>query len=189
MKEFNSENLLREFNRLPRVELEKLLKGLLWISEHLPSAILMGGTAVAFHIKEKRSLTPDLDFLVEDIENVKQLLDDQGVFYNALTNDLGITIEELNIDFIDSKVGKLKLNDLILNNFKEVEIVSFKTRIITPELLFILKMELGRERDLNDAFLLLGSGVMNRELYDSFLRVLKEYLQELEALKIYLTIL
>lgn len=50
-------------------------------------------------------------------------------------------------------------------------------------------MELGRERDLNEAFLLLDSKVMMKGVYENCLGFLRDDLQEFTVLENYLHIL
>ena len=122
---------------------------------------MIGGTAVVHHlINGHRPLTPDIDFMVTDIHEVKNILERESIKYQNLTNDIGITVPKFNLDFIESKSD---------TDYTVDQINSIFYNIISVEKLFIDKMLIGRDKDLQDSFLLLEYGNMDRAKFDSLI--------------------
>lgn len=182
---FTSSNLQQKLELLTPTQLTEIKRGFQWISNHLSNCMVLGGVAVVSYVNGERFLTPDLDIMVSDISLVQQKLDAQNLKYTHLTNDLGITVNEFNLDILNAKTDNIALNKLTLKTPNQHLIYDENYNIIQPELLTILKLELGREKDLEDGFMLLQSGSLNRSLYMDYLEQLKDHLSEYQSLKSY----
>jgi len=147
---------------LPEMEKRKIINGLDFIVNCGLKLVLIGGTAVVHYLKESRNLTPDLDFLTTDIEKLKERLDRNNINYDNLINGLGITVDKFNADFLDSRENK-KLNTMILSSCNTARIAGYYLNIISLELLFIMKMKTARSKDIDDAFSILTSGLLNKQ--------------------------
>jgi hypothetical protein len=99
--------------------------------------------------------------------------------------NLGITVPSFNIDFIDSNKGNKSLNKIILKLKITTVIGGITVPIIRPELLAIMKLELGRTKDIEDGFELLKSSKINKEKYLKILNTLKNNLNDYESLESY----
>jgi len=147
---------------------------------------MVGGTAVVHYVKNERELTPDLDFLVNDITTVKDLLYSGNKKFKPLDTgigtNLGIVANELNCDYLDVSKGNQKMNKLILETYNTVKIGGYQVKIIKPELLAILKFDLSRNRDQDDAFALLHTANCNREAYIKYANQLKDSLQDYDSI-------
>ena len=96
--------------------------------------------------------------------------------------NIGITVPDFNIDFLDSINGDKSVNKLILNTKNTTSIGGTTVPIITPELLAIFKLDLGRTKDINDGFALLTSGKIKKDNYIKLVNVLKNKLSDYESL-------
>ncbi len=183
---YTSVNLWEKVNLLTKPQIETLLKGLEWTFNNIPDAVLIGGTATVHYISGKRELTPDLDFLISDTELVRvKLAQENIVFHDLLGSNgsiIGFTAPELNVDFLESMIGNKNLNRLILETANITIIGGFEVKVICPELLAIMKLELCRERDLNDAFAILASGECDADKYKTYLMQLKTNLQDFDSI-------
>lgn len=190
---FTSHNLYEKINLLTEEQFNAISKGLKWTVDNLPSAVLVGGTATVHYIRGARDLTPDLDFMVHDINSVKTKLSFDNIPFKDLDAGyeyaLGITVNEFNTDYLDGQVGNVNLNNLILQTPNKGMIGGYTVRIINPELLAIMKLNLGRERDINDGLSLLSSGSIDLEKYKTYLRQLKHSLEDYEAIEMYKTLI
>lgn len=186
---YTSQNLFEKVNVLTEEQIKTISKGLEWTVNNLPSAVLVGGTATIHYISGARDLTPDLDFMVHDVNSVKTKLSYDNIPFRDLDVGyeyaLGITVDDFNVDYLNSQVGNIKLNNLILETPNIGMVGGYKIKIINPELLAIMKLNLGRERDMNDGFSLLSSGKVDREKFKSYLYQLKGSLQDYEAIEMY----
>ena len=186
---FDSLNLFNELKLLTETQINAIANGINWTIQNYSNAVLIGGSAVVYYLNKKRPLTPDIDFLVEDIELLKSKLDDVDILYRANRSGniglLGISVEEFNADYLDSNVGNVNLNKLILKTFRNSKINNVNVRIINPELLAIMKIELGREKDMQDGFALFQSGLLNKESYLKYINILKNNLNDYESLLSY----
>jgi hypothetical protein len=181
---FESDNLYDKLSLLTEVEVKRIVGGLDWVTQNL-DAVLVGGTAVVHYLKGGRDLTPDIDFMVSDINKVKEKLDNDGIPYTLLKNNMGISIDQFNTDILDYKYANDNnkvLNTLILKTPKLVKINDKVIKSINPYLLAILKFELGRTKDLNDALALMNSGLLNKEQYLKYVNALKNSLNDYESL-------
>jgi hypothetical protein len=183
---FSSENLWKKVNMLTEEQLNKISTGLDWTVSNIPSAVLVGGTAVIHYITGARDLTPDLDFLVKDIDIVKSKLSYDNLRFGELNpgyhEPIGITADDLNTDYLDPEAVNPTLNRLILQTSIKGVVGGHGVNIINPELLAIQKIDLSREKDVNDGFKLLSSGKVNRAKYVSYLNQLKSSLNDYDGL-------
>lgn len=186
---YTSENLWEKINILTEEQKSNIAQGLEWTINNIPSAVLVGGTAVVHYIKTARDLTPDLDFMVHDIESVKTKLSYDYINYNELNpgyeEPLGITVDSLNCDYFDPNVNNTELNRLILSTPVKGNIGGHSINIINPELLAIIKFESGRNKDVQDTLALLGSGKIDKQKYKKFLNQLKSTLTDYESMMMY----
>jgi hypothetical protein len=186
---YTSENLWKKINVLNEQQKNNIAQGLEWTVNNVPSAVLIGGTAVVHYIKTARDLTPDLDFLVRDINQVKEKLNEYDYKYGELNpgyeQPLGITVEQLNTDYLDPNIGNKELNNLILSTSVSGNIGGHTVNIINPELLTIHKFESGRDKDVQDALALLRSGNVNKEKYKKYLEQLRSTLTDYESMVMY----
>jgi len=180
---FDSEHLYHEFMAIvePAIR-DKMIYGLLWLDENNIDAVLVGGAAVIHYLSANRSLTPDLDFLVRDLEKVKNLLESQNISYSPLIQSnggdpIGITVGQFNLDLLDVNECNSRLNRYVMETSDKALVASVSLRIINPEALIILKFELGRDKDDDDAFALLKSGRLNKERYFKAIRDLRPCLK------------
>ena len=97
----------------------------------------------------------------------------------------GITIEEFDMDFMDAKTGNVKFHQYIIQTARQARIGGATLNIISPEVLAIMKFNLGRDKDDSDAFLLLQSGKMTQEAYLKAISDLSGSLRDEESLKLY----
>jgi predicted nucleotidyltransferase len=183
---YSSPNLFNKINLLNEEQISKISKGIGWTLKYYPSAVLIGGTALVYYLHGGRNLTPDLDFMVDNLSKLKNILDDQDILYRPVrdvyNNVMGITVDEFNVDYLDSSIDNPILNKLILLSSRQGIIGGYRVKIINPELLAIMKLELSRQKDIEDGFALIQSGILNKENYLKYLKILKNTLQDYEAL-------
>ena len=183
---YSSQNLWQKVNLLTEEQIYTLTKGLKWTVKNIPDAVLIGGTATVNYVVNERELTPDLDFMITDIWSVKTKLNQDDIQFKSLNigtgKSFGIVVDKHNTDYLDSNVGNLTLNKLILKTSNTTTIGGYHLKIVPVELLVILKIELGRDKDLNDALSLLSIGDCDRNEYISYANQLKDSLQEYNAI-------
>jgi predicted nucleotidyltransferase len=186
---YGSQNLFEKVNMLTEEQIRAISKGLEWTANNFPNAVLVGGGATIYYITGARDLTPDLDFMVHDINSIKTKLSLQDIPFRNLDVGfeyaLGITIDSFNTDYLNSQVGNIKLNNLILQTPINGMVGGYELKIINPELLAIMKLNLGREKDINDGFKLLSSGKVDRNKFKSYLYQLKDSLEDYESIIMY----
>ena len=183
---YTSENLWKKVNILTEDQIKAIDSGLEWTVENVPNAVIIGGTAVVHYITGARDLTPDLDFLVNNLGSLKNKLEFADIEYSELNpgygEPIGITVDEFNTDYMDVNAVNPELNRLILQTPIRVNIGGYQMNMINPELLAIMKFETSREKDVNDAFKLLTSGKVNSEKYVKFVKQLKNSLEDYESI-------
>lgn len=162
---YSSQNLYEKVILLSEIEKQKIIKGLNFIINSRLNMVLVGGMAVVHHLKTNRVLTPDVDILVSDMDKLKELLYRHNIKYNNLNNNLGITVDEFNTDFLDSQANNKKLNKVILSTPNIAKIAGYSINIINPELLFIMKMETSRDKDIDDAINIIKSGILSKQVF------------------------
>ena len=186
---FDSVNLFEKISKLNENQIADIATGLDWTVDNIADAVLIGGTALIHYLSHSRDLTPDIDFMVGNINEVKTKLEDSDVAYNELRDSgigvLGVTADQFNTDYLDSNVGNVVINKLILKTYKIANIGGEQVKIINPELLAIMKIELGRDKDTEDGFNLITSGMLNKEYYLKLLELLKHNLLDYESLLSY----
>ena len=186
---YTSQNLFEKVNYLTEEQINKISNALKWTTENVPNAVLIGGTATIHYISGSRNLTPDIDYLVNDINNVKSKLSFNNIQYDILDVGLGysigITVDDFNVDFLDSSIGNVQLNKLILSTSNTAMIGGYSVNINNPELLAIMKIELGRDKDTGDGFAMLNSGKLNKAKYVGYLNTLKNGLSDYNTLHAY----
>lgn len=184
-----TKDLVENLTLLEISTLDQLTKGMLWIKENNIDGVIIGGTAVAYYIGKSRTLTPDIDYLVTNINSLKNKLTDSDLDFEILkgydSENLGIFSNDFNIDFLDSSRNTPELYSLILKDYNTITIAGESFKIISPELLTIMKLNLGREKDLNDGFTLLKSGKLNTDKYIKYVDLLKSKLEDYESIKSY----
>lgn len=190
---FDSSNLFKKMSLLTESQVNQILKGLDWTSKNYSNAVIVGGTALIHYLKKSRNLTPDLDFLVEDISDVKAKLDEDGFKYSDLIGvkgNMGITVNAFNTDYLDAKTsGNQAINKLVLKTAKRVNIGGYSVKIVIPELLAIMKIELSRDKDVSDGLALISSKILNKDVYLMAVNGLKNYISDYESLLSYAEIL
>jgi len=181
----SSLNLYEKLGLLTEEQLRTIEKGLNWTVHNIPDAVLVGGTATVYYLAGGRDLTPDLDFMVNDTNSMSGKLSGSNISYQSLfvgnDYDLGITVKNFNTDYLDAQKGSKELNKKILETPCRAIIGSYRVKIIQPELLAIMKLDLGRERDINDGFALLGSGMCDQSKFSEYLAELKNAIEDYES--------
>ena len=182
----SSANLWEKIQLLTDQQILTIAEGLEWTTGNLKDAVIIGGTAVVHYVNNERELTPDLDFMVDDIDIVKDKLSNDNIVYDNLytgiEKSLGITANQLNTDFLCNNVGNIQLNKLILEEPQVTRIGGYQVNIIKPELLAIMKLIIGRDKDFSDGMALLSSGNCDRDKYKTYLMQLKTNLQDFESI-------
>jgi hypothetical protein len=182
---FTTENLYNKFNLLTEAEVKRIMLGMDWTNKNYPEGIVIGGTSVVFYLHKGRDLTPDLDYLVDSINYIKTMLDKDKIAYSPIkssSGNIGITAQQFNIDYLDANTGNVALYKLILKNYITGNINGRNCKIVIPELLTIMKIELGRDKDTTDGLALITSKVLIKEKYLKFVNILKNNLNEYESL-------
>ncbi len=176
MELITSDLLNSAISKLRPFEKKQIFTGLEWLSNNglLKNLVMIGGCAIATYCPG-RELTPDFDLVASDFDLARiivQLENDDLEYKPLMTNSLiGYQIPIYNVDVIKPGDG----NDLINYAFKychSVELNSIKVKVIIPELLLIIKLLLGREKDLNDAFRLVESKAVDNDKYNQLLDLL-----------------
>ena len=182
----SSLNLYEKLGLLTEEQLRTIEKGLNWTVHNIPDAVLVGGTATVYYLAGGRDLTPDLDFMVNDTNSMSGKLSGSNISYQSLfvgnDYDLGITVRNFNTDYLDAEKGNRELNRMIFENPGESNLGSYRVKIIQPELLAIMKLNLGRERDINDGFALLVSGKCNASKFREYMSELKGSLEDYDSI-------
>ena len=154
---FDSPYLFKEMAILNPSSISKIGKAVEFMRENKISAVVIGGMAVSHYVAD-RALTPDIDFLINDISHLKEFLTSKGIRYQALASDgayEGIQIPDLDADFLDAQAGNVQLNQYVMKTAQTAKISGSQVEIISPSVLCIMKFCIGRQKDMNDAFKLL----------------------------------
>ena len=113
---FDSKTLFKEMALLNQNAIKKTQNAFEFVQQHGINAVLIGGMAVA-HWSHDRSLTPDVDFLVPDLNSVKQVLQQQNYPLQPLASTGaygGIVVPQLDADFLDANQGNTAFNHYVL---------------------------------------------------------------------------
>ena len=188
-EEYGSSNLFDKLSLLTENQVSEIIKGLEWTTKNIPDAVLVGGTALVHYLSNSRDLTPDIDFLIPDMQRLKSKLDNENFLYRPLigvNGNMGITVNDFNTDYLDvNSSGNAVINKLILKTNKIAKIAGHNVKIVIPELLAIMKIELGRDKDTKDGLSLITSGILNKEVYLKLVNGLKNYLSDYSFLLSY----
>lgn len=186
---YDSERLFNEIQTIQPELLNKLELGLQWIKDNNIHCVVVGGTAVVHYVEGARDLTPDIDFLVANYASLLNAAkrDNLTISPIALMVDPvnGITIQEFDMDFMDSQTGNVKFHKYLIQTARKARIGGATLNIASPEVLAIMKFSLGRDKDDSDAFLLLQSGKINKEDYLKSISDLSGTLKDEDSLKMY----
>jgi hypothetical protein len=184
-EDFSTENLYNKFNLLTEAEVKRITLGIDWTLKNYPEAVIIGGSSVVYYLNGGRDLTPDLDYMIGNINYIKTMLDKDKINYSPIkssSGNIGITASQFNIDYLDANTGNVTLNKLILNNYITGNINGRNCKIVIPELLTIMKIELGRDKDTTDGLALITSKKLDKIKYLKFVNMLKNNLNEYESL-------
>lgn len=186
----NIENLKFEFTRLKKQDQNKILMGLTILKESKTPVILVGGGSVVCYLQKNRDLTPDLDFICQNLEEMISFLHEKKIAIKDLIDSrgkyLGIGLIDYNIDILSESNFSFPFKKLLSTNSKSIFFNNHNLNMISPELLVIMKFTTSREKDINDAFLLLGSEKLSKEKYLNCLNELKiELKDDFDTLIIY----
>jgi predicted nucleotidyltransferase len=184
-EDFDSSNLFEKMSILSEAEYVDICKGITWTAKNYPDAVIIGGTALIHYLHNSRNLTPDVDFMVDDISKLKLTLQDCNLHFSLIKGDkgnIGITVEEFNTDYLSPNSGNPEINKLILSNYNTANICGNAVKIVIPELLVIMKIELARDKDVDDALALMTTGVLNKEVYLKFVNALKGKISDFDSL-------
>ena len=187
-KGFDSANLFREMSTLAPSIVNKLQMGLQWIKTHNISAVIIGGAAVAHYVQGARPLTPDVDFMTMNMADVQAKLRQDGIQFAPLAEIgafTGIQVPQFDADFLDGTSGTPLIIRYIFQTARNERIGGATFPIISPELLAIVKFNIGRDKDDKDAFMLLQNGRLNKELYLKAVKDLRSELQDAQSVKMY----
>jgi hypothetical protein len=188
---YDSPGLYLEIVALSDTQVKRTQKGLTWVLGHglQDKLVIVGGTAVAFHAAP-RPLTPDLDFVCQNVTEVASLLAADGITPVTQLNPqhppvgAGIHAEPFDTDFMT--LTDPRLFPLVLSTSVPGRLGGGTFRFVSAPMLFAMKNMTGREKDLADAVKLLGTlkaqnlvpqtrellktmrkqRVMSKELYD-----------------------
>lgn len=175
---FDSQSLHAEMAVLNPNAISKTQKAMQFIHDNNIPGVIIGGIAVS-NFTHDRALTPDVDFLTANIENVKSVLQKSKIPFQTLASTGpygGIYVPDLDTDFLDANIGHSNLNHYILKNPTFAKIGGLNFPIINPAILTIMKFIIGREKDQVDAFKLLPT--VPKEDLKIHLKALKNYLPE-----------
>lgn len=188
---YSAVNLFNKVQLISPEEITKMGKGVFWIHNILPKAILIGGTAVVNYLHSGRDLTPDLDFLYHDFESLSAILDANHIGYNDLysfnNQVIGITIPSLNIDVLSKKSVHYILYQFILKDYSTTIIGNIPCNIIAVELLVIQKIMLGRNKDIDDAIALIQGNNLNQSKLTVYLNELNTAGVDIESVLNFIT--
>jgi len=183
---YESINLFNKINLLNENQIRDIEKGFDWTVKNYSNAVLIGGTALIHYLKGGRDLTPDIDFVVANISKLKSLLDVEDILYKPLrkydNSIIGITVPNFNTDYLDANVDSPNIKKLVLTTYNTATIGGFSIKVVNPELLAIMKIAMGRNKDLDDGFALIQSGILNKQNYIIYASMLKNSLEDYESI-------
>jgi predicted nucleotidyltransferase len=150
---------------------------------YVPNAVLIGGCAVVHYLSldSERELTPDMDMMVDDTDSIRELMHSQAITHSELSHDIGLLVQDFNVDLLNAERGNLRLNHMVMTTAIPFTIDGILVKVIAPELLVIMKIELSREKDITDAYELLQSGRTSKDRYDDYVDLLKDDLTEYDT--------
>ncbi len=176
---FDSKTLFREMALLRKNAVDKATQAFQFIYDNGIQGVLIGGMAVS-HWTVDRELTPDVDFMTDDMAKLLTILDGKNMVHQPLASVRGdfegIVVPELDADFIDADKGNVEFNHYIMNTARPARIGGLTFKVVDPAVQTIMKFDLGRAKDMEDAFKLLQSGNVKKEDLKRHLKALKNYL-------------
>ena len=175
---FDSSSLFNEMAVLNPNAINKTQNAMQFIHDNNITGVIIGGIAVS-HYSDNRALTPDVDFLTSEINDLKLILQKKGIAFQPLASNGefgGIHVPRLDADFLDADEGNVSLNHYILKTAVSTQIGGVAFPIIDNAVLTIMKFIIGRDKDMNDAFRLLKT--VPKEELKIHLKNLKNYLPE-----------
>jgi len=188
---FDSINLFNEMSTVAPAAINNLQAGLQWLVDNSLKAVIIGGTAVVHYVSGARDLTPDLDFLAADFQAVMNQLKQDNLHFSPIAErqvsrfgggSIGVYVSDFDADFLDPAQGNPALNRYLLSTALPGRVGGVSFPIASPEALAILKLDMGRDKDDSDAFLLFQSGHVNRDKYVQAVRKLSNSLGDPESM-------
>lgn len=177
---FDSFSLFQEVISQSSATLSKIKSVFDFITENKLNVVLIGGMAVAHYIK--RTITPDVDFMVSNIDTIKQVLNNGEITYTPLAGSGfgGIHVPIFDTDFIDAQSGNVFLNNYVIKTAIPVMIGGINVPIINKNVLVIQKFQIGRNKDIEDAFNLLK--IIDKKEFKSHLKILSRHIEDAESI-------
>lgn len=179
---FQSPTLFKEMAVLRPNAISKIRQAFEFIHSNNIKGCLIGGIAVSHYIAD-RPLTPDVDYMVENISALTNILQTNNMQFHSLGHMTdsyeGIGVPQIDTDFLDAHKGKVHLNEYIIRTAITTVVGGTSVSIINPEVLTIMKFDIGRSKDLEDAFKLLK--ITNKDNLRTHLNALKGDLTEIDA--------
>ena len=200
---FDSQHLFDEIQRLEEMSLanpqhssyvQRYSSALEWFLKNQVHAILVGGAAVVNWMNGGRNLDQtDMDFMVADLNAVKQKLREDGIEWKPLAGEEGryggVNIPEFDADILDAKAGATQLNMFALSpqGHKMQQVgSSVQFPVIEPHILAIMKLNNQRDKDMDDAFkLMMQPGLLNRDQWRNTVKAVRQSLQDAESIMSY----
>ena len=166
---YDSLNLHKQVGLLTEAEQRLLQAALQFVVRNKLPVVVIGGVAVVSYISSARDLTPDVDFLTDDLNTIKASLDQNGMQYRPLASFMvngvqvgGIQVPDINADFLFANAG---INRYIMKSAELRRFGGVQLPFATAEVLAIQKFVTARARDSDDAFLLLQSGRLDQKKF------------------------
>lgn len=175
---FGSPSLFKEMAVLNQNAISKTQAAMQFIRDNKISGVIIGGIAVANYTHD-RALTPDVDFLTPNINELELLLRRQNIPFQPLASNGefgGIYVPSLDADFLDAAEGNVGLNRYIIKTATTAKIGGVVFPIIDAAVLTIMKFIIGRDKDQTDAFKLLPT--VSKSALKIHLKALDRYLPE-----------
>lgn len=157
---FDSEMLYNELEQLDEGDRNKVLDAVLFMQKVNTRSVLIGSIALQHHIKIPRKITPDIDYICEDLAPVLAEALKSQLEVSPLMNGIGYQIKDTLLDIL---AADTIIHKYALRYSHEKKILGFTIPTVDAEMLFIMKHLLSREKDINDALLILKSRSMDAE--------------------------
>lgn len=171
---YDSANLFQQFKLLTEAEKRRIQAALDFVvSEQLP-AVVIGGIAVAHYADKARPLTPDIDFLTTHMQAVERQLKQHKIQFQSLAplpGMQGIHVPSLEADFLEA----FRLIDkYVFHAAIPQQVGGYTVPMVAPAVLTIIKFAVARQKDTEDAFLLLQSKSLSRESFLQHLHAMEQ---------------
>jgi predicted nucleotidyltransferase len=178
----DSKTLFQEMAVLNPNAINKIQSALQFLIDNHVNAVLIGGMAVA-HWTTDRKLTPDVDVLTNEMSRIEQILNQNNIEYQPLAqvgNFAGIQVPRFDLDVLDANKGNSQFNQYVIHTARPARIGGVGFKVIDPDVLCIMKFDLTRQRDTEDAFKLLGSGNVRLRTLERHLSAIGQHLNHPE---------